>query len=79
MRDNNVAKSGLHKSVETFLYTIFLRVPDLFCYNSRGTELKDIINFITATYHLFIFSYFKNVMWIVYTVVYLGKQQYRFN
>ena len=30
MRDNNVAKSGLHKSVETFLYTIFLRVQMVF-------------------------------------------------
>ena len=26
MHDNNVAKSDLHKSVETFLHTIFLRV-----------------------------------------------------
>ena len=26
MHDNSVAKSDLHKSVETFLYTIFLRV-----------------------------------------------------
>ena len=29
MHDNNVAKSGLHKSEETFLYTIFLRVVNL--------------------------------------------------